>query len=94
MRKWVGLIPLMAAACSTMPAGGSESSDGTCRAEGLEKYVGQPATEENGAAIQRDSGARTLRWIPHGGVVTMEFSPVRVNVKLDPQNRIEAVTCG
>ncbi len=47
-----------------------------------------------GAAILRESGARTLRWIPHGSAVTMDFSEQRVNVKLDPRSRIEAVTCG
>lgn len=94
MRKYLVLGMLAAAACSTVPAEGSEPVGGTCRAEGLERYVGQAATAEAGAAILRDSGARTLRWIPHNGVVTMDYSEQRVNVKLTPENRIEAVTCG
>ena len=94
MRNWAGLIPLLTAACSTVPAEGTEPSGGTCHAEGLEKYVGQAATTENGAAIQAESGARILRWIAHGSAVTLEFRDDRVNIKLDPQNRIEAVTCG
>lgn len=93
MRKLVALCSVALAACAVrgevpLQAGGK------CHAEGLERYVGQPSTPENGAAILRESGARTLRWIPHGSAVTMDFSEQRVNVKLDPQSRIEAVTCG
>jgi hypothetical protein len=78
----------MVRAEAPLPAGGK------CHTEGLERYVGQVGSAENGAAILRESGAKTLRWIPHGSAVTMEFSEQRVNVKLDPQNRIEGVSCG
>ena len=93
MRKLIAFSSVALAACAIraeapLPAGGK------CRAEGLERYVGQAGSADNGAAILRESGARTLRWIPHGSAVTMDFSEQRVNVKLDPQSRIEAVTCG
>lgn len=94
MRKLISLSSLVLAACSTVPAEGPEPTGGKCRAEGLEQYVGQAGSAENGAGILRQSGARTLRWIPHGSAVTMDYSEQRVNVKLDPQSRIEAVTCG
>lgn len=94
MRECVALVSLALAACSTLPANGSGPPGGKCSSEGLERYVGQEPTEATGAAILRDSGARTLRWIPQGSAVTMDYSEQRVNVKLDPQNRIEAVTCG
>ena len=94
MRKLVALCSIALAACTTVPAEGPPQASGKCRAGGLERYVGQAATAENGAAILRESGARTLRWIPHGSAVTMDYSEQRVNVKLDPQRRIEAVTCG
>jgi hypothetical protein len=94
MRKLVALSSIALAACSTVPAEGSEPVGGKCRAEGLERYVGQAGSAENGAAILRESGARVLRWIPHGSAVTMDYSEQRVNVKLEPQGRIEAVTCG
>ena len=93
MRRLAALCSLTLAACAVrgeVPL----SPGGKCSAEGLERYVGQPASAENGPAILRESGARTLRWIPHGSAVTMDFSEQRVNVKLDPQSRIEAVTCG
>ena len=93
MRKLAALCSIALAACAVrgeVPL----SAGGKCSAEGLERYAGQAATAENGAAILRESGARTLRWIPHGSAVTMDFSEHRVNAKLDPQSRIEAVTCG
>ena len=94
MRSSIALATLILAACSTVPAEGSEPTGGKCNAAGLDRFVGQPGSEENGAAILRESGAKTLRWIAHGSMVTMDFSEQRVNVKLDPQNKIEAVTCG
>jgi hypothetical protein len=94
MRKLVALSYIALAACSTVPAEGSEPGGGKCRADGLERYVGQAGSAENGAAILRESGARVLRWISHGSAVTMDYSEQRVNVKLEPQGRIEAVSCG
>ncbi len=97
MRKVIALAAILAAGCTTMaaeePAPGQPSGP-TCSADGLDSFVGQPASQENGAEILRRSGAKTLRWIPHGAAVTMDYRFDRVNVKLDPENRIEAVTCG
>ena len=40
------------------------------------------------------SGARTIRWVPKGTVVTMEFSAERVTVLLDGDNKVERASCG
>jgi hypothetical protein len=40
------------------------------------------------------SGARVLRWVPKGGIVTMDFSPNRLTVQLDDRNRVETARCG
>jgi hypothetical protein len=93
MRKIVALSSLAVAACA-IRAEAPLPAAGKCGAEGLERYAGKAATAENGAAILRESGARSLRWIPHGSAVTMDYSEQRVNVKLDQQGRIEGVTCG
>jgi hypothetical protein len=94
MRKLLLLAPIALAACTTVAAEAPEAARAICKAEGLERYVGQPATADTGAAILSESRARILRWIPHGSAVTMDFSEQRVNIKLTPDNRIEAVTCG
>jgi len=93
MPRLAALSAFAVAACAIraeapLPAGGN------CHAEGLERYVGQVGSAENGAFILRESGAKTLRWIPHGSAITMDYSEQRVNVRLDLQNRIEGVTCG
>jgi hypothetical protein len=96
MRNVIALLAILAAGCTTMAADEPVPGElaGSCRAEGLESFVGQPATPETGSEILQKSGAKKLRWIAHGAAVTMDYSPDRVNVKLDPQNRVEGVTCG
>ena len=96
MRNSIVFVAILAAGCTTMASDEPNPGEitGSCRTEGLESFVGQAATAETGAEILRRSGAKKLRWIAHGAAVTMDYSPDRVNVKLDPQNRIEGVTCG
>ena len=65
-----------------------------CRADALPSFAGQQATANLGASILAASGARTIRWVPKGGMVTMEFSPERVTVLLDSANRVERASCG
>lgn len=94
------LVPFLLAGCATMPPDPSqppvrgETPGYVCNDEGLSSFVGQQATAEAGAEILRQSGARTLRWIPHDGIITMDLRTDRVNVRLDAQNRIESVRCG
>jgi hypothetical protein len=40
------------------------------------------------------SGAREVRWVPLGGVVTMDFRADRVTVQLDGANRVQSANCG
>lgn len=71
-----------------------ESPGYTCQEAGLDVFVGQSASSEVGAEILRISGAKTLRWIPRGSAVTMDYRTDRVNVRLDALNRIEQISCG
>ena len=84
---------LTLSACSTVPAAPAEPS-GTCRNEGLERFVGQPASAELGAQMLAASGARILRWAGYGMMITMDFSPNRLTVRLTQDNRVEAASCG
>ena len=47
-----------------------------------------------GSNMLRASGARVIRWVPLGGVVTMDFSPMRLTVQLDGANRVQSASCG
>ena len=67
---------------------------GNCRSEALDQFIGQQASQDLGARMLSASGARIIRWVPHDGMVTMDFSPVRITVQLDETNRVKTANCG
>ena len=73
---------------------GSGLPEGNCRSEALGQFIGQAASQDLGARMMSASGARIIRWVPQGGVVTMDFSPNRLTVQLDANNRVETANCG
>ena len=99
MRKLLLFIPVTFAGCAAQDrqvVGIDQVPPGSvCTASGaLNSFVGQPASAELGARMMAASRARTLRWVPYGGVVTMDYSPSRLTVRLDQQNRVESAACG
>lgn len=66
-----------------------------CSNAGLDRFVGQPASQALGAEMLRASGARIIRWVPIGVMITMDYSPERLTVRLGPGNRrVTKVNCG
>ena len=97
MRRVVVLVPIVVAACSTTPAAipvHGQTHGYICRNEGLDRFAGRAPTSGVGAEMLKASGARTLRWVRFGAMITMEFSPSRLTVRLDPHGRIASTTCG
>jgi hypothetical protein len=93
------IAPALLTACATAPAAEpgqppAGESGYVCQSEGLGAFAGREATAEVGAEILRVSGARHLRWVRPGMMVTMEFREDRVTVWLAPGNRVERVSCG
>ena len=92
------MAPALLTACATAPAAEPRppagQSDYVCRSEGLGAFAGRAASAELGAEILRVSGARHLRWVRPGMMVTMEFREDRVTVWLAAGNRVERVSCG
>lgn len=90
------LLLLGLSACSTVPAGSPATDDppAICRNEGLAAFAGQAATQELGARMMEATGARNLRWVAHGMMVTMDFRGDRLTVYLDAANRVERASCG
>ena len=84
------LLAIALIGCATAPP----EPSGQCDAGRLSGLVGRPATAALGAEAQRLSGAARLRWIRPGDMVTMDFSPHRLNIHLDAQNRVERFACG
>ncbi len=65
-----------------------------CDDRALGQFIGQAPTKETALKLMGFSRARVLRWVPHGGAVTMDFSPQRLTVQLDRQGRIASTRCG
>jgi hypothetical protein len=102
MKAMSGAILLFgASACAAVPpepAEGDvppiEDSNFVCNAEPAQGLVGRTATTELGAEARRLAGAKSLRWIPEGSMVTMDYRPDRLNIELDGGNRVTRIRCG
>jgi hypothetical protein len=89
----------MIAACTPVPPAEPDppvhgGAGKPCNAAAAQSLAGRTATAELGAEALRLSGARTLRWIRPGDMVTMDYREDRLNVELDAQNRVKALRCG
>jgi hypothetical protein len=92
---FASLATVALAACTIAESGPAPGvPEGSCRPERLAQFIGQPASQDLGARMMSASGARILRWVPKGGMVTMDFSPNRLTVQLDAANRVETANCG
>lgn len=98
MRAAALMIPLLLAACTTAdgqaPGTTPATAEGPCRNEGLDRFVGQPASADIGAQLLQASGARTLRWGAPGMAMTMDFRPDRLTVSYDEKMVITSARCG
>lgn len=92
----LALLPLAACTIATSDATADNppATPGACRSDALAQFIGQTASQNLGERMLRASGARIIRWVPKGGMVTMDFSPHRLTVQLDGSNRVETANCG
>ena len=97
--RLASLLPMFSlVACATVasePATADPAEPaGVCRNDALASFVGQPRSEALGTQMLTASGAKVLRWVPKGTMVTMDFRDDRLTVYLDASNRIERAVCG
>ena len=64
-----------------------------CEASKARGLIGKKRSKKLGADALRRSGARTLRWITPGTMITMDLRQDRLNITLDARNRITKLTC-
>jgi hypothetical protein len=88
----VGAGPVVALPVVAEPAAAEPAA--TCRNDALRGFVGQPASQALGTQLLKASGARALRWVAKGMMVTMDYRDDRLTVRLDAANRIERASCG
>ena len=98
MREVAAIAAILMAGCATAEPEAVPPVAGTaphaCRQFSSDTFVGREATAELGAEFQRVSGARVIRWIQPGIVVTMDFREDRLTVRLDERNRVQSASCG
>ncbi len=65
-----------------------------CGAGKMNAMIGKKADAATIAAIRKKSGAKAMRVIRPGQMVTMDYSETRLNVSLDGKGRIKEFGCG
>lgn len=71
-----------------------EQSAHRCNADPAQTLVGQTADENTEQQAQQLSGSSIVRTLRPGQVITMEYNPERVNLRVDENDIIETVGCG
>jgi len=94
MRSLAVAAPALLAACAAAPPLHGETPGRICSAARTSHFIGQPGTSDSGAAILRETNSAVLRWAPPGTMLTMDYSPSRVTVRLDASHRILSINCG
>jgi hypothetical protein len=71
-----------------------QGSGVVCRSYGLDKFVGREAGPKLSAELLRASGAKTVRWVRPGSMITMDYRDDRLTVRVSESNRVIAANCG
>lgn len=93
MRLAAALLVTMAG-CATAAEDVPVRGGGACDSTKAKKLLGRARSAELGAEALRLSGARTVRWIPPGAMVTMDYREDRLNLHLDGKDELVRLACG
>ena len=91
------LLLAVTACASQPPAQADDPAPGgrtACDASTAQGAIGKPATADTIERVRVDSHSRVVRVLHPGQMVTMEFSAERVDIRVDANNVILAITCG
>ncbi len=100
MTKAIVLAAVLAGGCVTAPVESAEqvpaaeTATGHCDASKVSAMVGKPHTPALAEEARKLSGAKTVRSIRPGDVVTMDYREDRLNLRIDGQGRVEGASCG
>jgi hypothetical protein len=84
---------LLASGCATTAPQG-EAGAGKCDSAKAQALVGRSRSAGTGAEALRLSGAKSLRWIAPGTMVTMDYREDRLNLRVDAAGKVVKVDCG
>jgi hypothetical protein len=100
----IAATTVLLGACSTaqppapQPPSDSPPQHGTtpgrkCDPSNIQQFVGQQRSDALERQMLQVSNAATVRWVPPGTAVTMEYRFDRLTVFLDSNNRVERISC-
>ena len=92
MAMTIGAAPPPPSAPEVYPVRGDTGH--ACDAKRVKSLIGRKRSPLVEAEALRLSGAGTVRWIPVGTMVTMDYRHDRLNLHLDRKGRILSVNCG
>lgn len=84
--------PLPEASSST--ATNTDTATDECGATNIRTLVGRIADTATQEEARRLSGARGMRVLPPGAIVTMDYRADRLNVRTDAAGKILSLDCG
>jgi hypothetical protein len=67
---------------------------GSCESSKAQALVGRTRSQAVEAEALRLTGARAVRWIPEGAMVTMDYREDRLNLHLDGKGAVVKIACG
>lgn len=96
-----GTFPLLAACLSGCAANTADSpyprrsfAEGfVCRETGLAQFAGKAPTQDIATQMLTVSGAKDLRWIPHGVAMTGDRRSDRVSARVGTDGTIASAHC-
>ena len=68
--------------------------DRSCDAAAAQRLVRREGSPQVAEEAQRLAGAKTVRFLHPGQIVTMEYRAGRLNLWLDENNRVMRISCG
>jgi hypothetical protein len=100
----IAATTLVLSACSTaqpvspQPPADSPPPYGTtaghkCDDSNIQQFVGQQRSDALEKQMLQVSNAATVRWVPPGTAVTMEYRFDRLTVFLDSNDRVQRISC-
>jgi hypothetical protein len=95
---FIGTTVLLVSACSSAPTSPTEQaplpSNALCNAAPAQFAVGRHADAMLVDNARARAGAKTVRVLKPGQVVTMEFNAERLSLSVDDAGRVTRVSCG
>jgi hypothetical protein len=90
----LGTIALALVGCHHRTRPRPAADPALCDVKRLKVLVGRPASAVAAAEALRLSGAKDLRWVKPGAMLTMDYRADRLNVILTGDKKVKRFTCG